>query len=455
MRLQLFDFIDEIVDAYNNDREIYENANLILINFFTKYFQDKYDAVTSVYSRVKSNESVREKLIRNKFYLKYDNVQDALGNMVDLVGLTIECRFIKDELSVYNRLVECFENHDETYYKCIFNKEMFLNLKMPQPQVQRNGFPNYRIDGFILLDNKKVNFELQIKAMVHSFWSNIEHQVVYKNTKLVTYNSLISTMLSSIKDSLDVVDNQLEIIYNQIIDTNISDKRIGVTPETFKMMVASSINELVSERMLKSVGVTTNFKQCSSMLSQYIYITEFLNAENPALKMVEYFEHLNYLRINEIDFTKEIYLEEFYHNDIFCKNIGDYWISVMNVDYEWHVFFIILFSLQPGSPIYDFKRFIETIKSLIMPKSWIKDIFKDFNKEDKNKTLNFISKIVSEIIIKQDSLSMIYEETLYNIMNILIELVNTMEKRYKNYNEILEEEQIIYTYLNRHIKALF
>ena len=103
----------------------------------------------------------------------------------------------------------------------------------------------------------------------------------------------------------------------------------------------------------------------------------------------------------------------------------------MNVDYEWHVFFIILFSLQPGSPIYDFKRFIETIKSLIMPKSWIKDIFKDFNKEDKNKTLNFISKIVSEIIIKQDSLSMIYEETLYNIMNILIELVNTMEKDIK------------------------
>ncbi|HCY05853.1 MAG TPA: hypothetical protein DHS57_00775 [Erysipelotrichaceae bacterium] len=127
----------------------------------------------------------------------------------------------------------------------------------------------------------------------------------------------------------------------------------------------------------------------------------------------------------------------------------------MNVDYEWHVFFIILFSLQPGSPIYDFKRFTETVKSLIMPKSWIKDIFKDFNKEDKNKSLNFISKLVSEIIIKQDSLSMIYEETLYNIMNILIELVNTMEKRYKNYNEILEEEQIIYTYLNRHIKALF
>ena len=60
--------------------------------------------------------------------------------MVDLVGLTIECRFIKDELSVYNRLVECFENHDETYYKCIFNKKC-LNLKMPQPQVQRNGFP--------------------------------------------------------------------------------------------------------------------------------------------------------------------------------------------------------------------------------------------------------------------------------------------------------------------------
>lgn len=455
MRLQLFDFIDEIVDSYEKDLETYENANLVLINFFTKNFQDKYDSVTSIYSRVKSIDSVREKLLRNKFYLNYNSVEEAIDNMVDLIGLTIECRFIKDEITVYNRIIECFNKYDETYHKCSLNSNVFLNLKMPQPQVQRNGFPIYRIDGFILINDKKINFELQIKAMVHSFWSNIEHQVVYKNTKLVIFNSLISTMLSSIRDSLDVVDNQLEIIYDQIINSNTNNKAIGITPETFKMMVASSINELVTDRMVKSVGVTTNFKQSSSILSQYIYITQFLNSENPTLRMLEYFEHLNYLKLSDIDFTQEIYLENFDNKDIFCKNLGEYCITIMNVDYDWHVFFIILFSLQQGSPIYDFNLFIETIKSLIMPKSWIEGIFKHFTKEDKDKVIDLFSVHISEILIHQDSLSIIYEETLYNIMNILMELVKTMEERYHSYDDVLEEESIIIAYLNRHIKALF
>ena len=46
MRLQLFDFIDEIINCYEKEKNFYEEENTILINFFTKNFQDKYNEVT-------------------------------------------------------------------------------------------------------------------------------------------------------------------------------------------------------------------------------------------------------------------------------------------------------------------------------------------------------------------------------------------------------------------------
>lgn len=455
MRLKLFEFIDEIINDYQDNLECYEQANLSLINFFTKNFQDKNESVTSVFSRIKSLDSTREKLIRNKFYLKYDTVSEAIDNLVDLVGVTVECRFIKDEQMVYNMIINCFRQYDENFYRCDLNPNIFLNLRMAQPQLQRNGFPIYRIDGYILQNDKKINFELQIKAMVHSFWSNIEHQVVYKNTKLVIFNSLISNMLSSIRDNLDVVDNQLEIIYNQIISKDSNLKEIGMTPETFKLMVATSINEFVSNGMLESVGVVTNFKQCSSILSQYIYINEFLNADNPAIKMVDYFEHLNLLKINKIDYTTEITLEKFEHDDIFCKLIGDYWISVINIDYDWHVFFLILFSLQPGMAVNDFSRFIETIKMLIMPNSWFETTFKKLDEQDRIKIKDLLGKNIAECMIEEGTLSIIHESTLFGISNVLKELVETLEERFTTFKQLEEKESTIKAYLNRHIKPLF
>ena len=127
----------------------------------------------------------------------------------------------------------------------------------------------------------------------------------------------------------------------------------------------------------------------------------------------------------------------------------------MNTDYDWHVFFMILFALQPGSPINDFTLFIETIKSLIMPKSWIDNIFNNVDKDDKVKILNYISKQVANSLVEVGKLSIIHENTLFNIMNILKELVITMEERYNSFEDFLKEKSIIDAHIKRHIKPLF
>ena len=170
---------------------------------------------------------------------------------------------------------------------------------------------------------------------------NVAHEIVYKNPNFVSYDSFLKDILGSIRDNLDVVDRQLEIVYSEISEKT-NTRQIGMDERGFKVFVASSINDIVNEKMKKSVGFTTDFKKCSSILAQYIYVKDFVSGENNQLKMIEYFERLNLLSVSDLDFKAPIRFEDKYvSRDPFCSILGDYWQKVVNTDYEWH-------GLQPG-----------------------------------------------------------------------------------------------------------
>ena len=219
------------------------------------------DYVVGFSSRIKSIGSLKEKMIRNKYYLQFSTGEEVLNFLPDLIGLTVECRFISDENRIYQAIRHHFSFVEgQEYAQCMLYPDLCLNLAMPQPQLQRNGFTIYRIDGYYLFNGRKVNFELQIKSMVHSFWSEIEHQVVYKNTQYVMFDSFMKDILASIRDNLDVVDHQLEIVYTQILNQN-KDKDIGMSERGFKMFMAKSISDLYAIKMIEVDRVYDRFQE--------------------------------------------------------------------------------------------------------------------------------------------------------------------------------------------------
>ena len=161
----------------------------------------KREMVVDINSRIKSKDSLREKIIRNRFYVENNSAQEILDSLSDLVGFIIECRFIEDEFNVLKVLrdkLNRFHEEDGYYYNEV-NPNFFLDVASRQPQIQKNGFAIYRIDGYYLKDGMRVNVELQIKALVHSFWGEIEHKLVYKNTNYYVYDDFMKDLLASIK----------------------------------------------------------------------------------------------------------------------------------------------------------------------------------------------------------------------------------------------------------------
>ncbi|MBR2812720.1 MAG: RelA/spoT family protein, partial [Solobacterium sp.] len=115
MKLELFDFIDQTVTLFKANTRIYQYAVIHLEQLFTDIFATAGDNFVSLHSRVKSPVSLKEKLIRNRFYLMYQNPREAIEHLSDLIGITVGCRFISNEKQMYDLLHVFFEPSQDDF----------------------------------------------------------------------------------------------------------------------------------------------------------------------------------------------------------------------------------------------------------------------------------------------------------------------------------------------------
>lgn len=456
MRLELFDFIEDVTNLLELNLPTYQYIEHTLVTLFKNFLADKNDVVVGVTSRIKGKDSLKEKLIRNKYYLNYQTAESAIEALPDLIGLTVECRFISDENDLFKDLSSRFVEVENGYFQCVGSPDVYLNLKMPQPQLQRNGFTIYRIDGYVNFNDRHINFELQIKSLIHTFWSEVEHQVVYKNKQFVVYDAFMKNILGSIRDNLEVVDRQLQLVYKQIANQSNQENEIGMNESGFKVYIAKSINDLVALKMANTVGFTTDFKKCSSILSQYVYIKDFVSSEHPQFKMIDYFEHFNYLQMSDLDFSSPIALEcTFKHEDPFCNIIGQYWEEIINIDFEWHVFFVMLFAIEPGNNIQDFTQFVEVIRNLLIAPSWYREQFVTFGDVNGQKARDALTITLAKILVSIGKVDIVHEDKLLRVMEIFKDYVENLMQRVQNYEEFCKSEAEIKKHLEFKIVNLF
>lgn len=116
MNLEIFRHIDDVIELYEGKRDIYKLIAEEIQEFFEKnVFSNSKYTLNMIY-RLKSIESIREKLVRNNYLSQADSVEDVMSIFQDLIGFRIECKFIDDEKYVYNLLVEMFSETDDGVY---------------------------------------------------------------------------------------------------------------------------------------------------------------------------------------------------------------------------------------------------------------------------------------------------------------------------------------------------
>ena len=264
MKLELFDFIDTTLSFVEDKSEELERVAGELEKFLNDSLFSN-DHFLNVNYRIKSADSLKEKILRNNLYLKYKTPQDLIDNLSDLIGFRIECRFIEDEEKTYQDIVKLFNiREDGGYYSNPLNNNVSLYLDQEQPMIQKNGFEIYKIDGKYCKDGVSVNFELQIKSMVNVFWGDIDHRVLYKNFNYMLTEDFFRDIMSSIKDNLTMIDRQLMLIYNHLNSLDSSSN--SAKKSQMKSLLSKMIHDIYIVKVHNDVGFVLDFKKSTDVI---------------------------------------------------------------------------------------------------------------------------------------------------------------------------------------------
>ncbi len=161
--------------------------------------------IESIHNRLKSPDSIREKMIRKNLPFTMEAIED---NIFDIAGVRVICSFTDD---IY-MLADCLLQQDDI--RLIQQKDYIRNPK-------KNGYRSLHliVEVPIFLQNGKklMKVEVQLRTIAMEFWANLEHQLRYKKdlpaevvekTEAQLYecarlSSVLDAKMQDIKDTIE------------------------------------------------------------------------------------------------------------------------------------------------------------------------------------------------------------------------------------------------------------
>ena len=127
-----------------------------------------YDPIEHVTSRLKTKESIKRKLLRDKH--ETDHVS-MLRYLNDIAGVRIVCSFNSD---IY-KIADMISAQDDI-------KVLIIKNYIASPKA--NGYKSYHmivtIPIFVAEGTVDVKVEIQIRTIAMDFWASLEHKIYYK-----------------------------------------------------------------------------------------------------------------------------------------------------------------------------------------------------------------------------------------------------------------------------------
>ena len=156
----------------------------------------------SIKSRLKSAESIYEKLSRKGYTATVRNIEEQLD---DVAGIRVICSFPDD---IY-RLAKLLIKQDD-----IILLEEKDYIKHPKPNGYRSLHLIVKIPIFLSNEKKYRKVEVQFRTIAMDFWASLEHKLQYK--KNIENAEAIAEQLKVCAESIETLDYQMQDIRNKI-----------------------------------------------------------------------------------------------------------------------------------------------------------------------------------------------------------------------------------------------
>ena len=167
-------------------------------------FQMKHrrNPIHHIESRLKSIQSIMEKLRRKQFSLSMDS---ATENLKDIAGIRVICSYVQDVYTVAQLLT----TQDDV--KLV---EMRDYIRHPKANGYRSLHLIVEIPVFLQEGRIMVPVEVQIRTIAMDFWASLEHNLRYKAAGNVPED--ICDELQSVGKDIASLDEKMQSIHDRI-----------------------------------------------------------------------------------------------------------------------------------------------------------------------------------------------------------------------------------------------
>ncbi|KTR96429.1 GTP pyrophosphokinase [Microbacterium testaceum] len=161
-----------------------------------------YNPIEHVSSRVKTPDSLVDKVRRKGIDTDFDSIRAAI---TDIAGIRVTCSFIDDAY----RLSDLLTQQDDITVRDV--KDYIAHPKA-------NGYKSLHVivevPVFLSTGRVQVPVEVQFRTIAMDFWASLEHKIYYKYERLVP-----ADLLDQLKDAADTaaeLDTRMEQLHREI-----------------------------------------------------------------------------------------------------------------------------------------------------------------------------------------------------------------------------------------------
>ncbi|WP_437585180.1 GTP pyrophosphokinase [Paramicrobacterium sp. CJ85] len=162
----------------------------------------RYNPIEHVSSRVKSPQSLLEKMARRGVTPDFGTIREQI---TDIAGIRITCSFIADTY----RVLETLTSQNDV--RVIKIKDYIAN---PKPTGYKSLHAILEIPVFLSSGPVPVICEVQIRTIAMDFWASLEHKIQYKYQGDIPER--LVTELKEAADAADHLDRRMEQLHTEV-----------------------------------------------------------------------------------------------------------------------------------------------------------------------------------------------------------------------------------------------
>jgi putative GTP pyrophosphokinase len=203
----------------------------------------EYNPIEHTKSRLKSPESILNKLNRKSCDFSFSGIRD---NIKDIAGLRITCSFISDIYLISQML------KNQSDLKVLEEKDY---IKYPKP----NGYQSLHllIEVPVHMSDRResVCIEVQIRTIAMDFWASLEHKIYYKYTE--DNQAVPLRLLEELKQAASAasaLDQQMERLHKEI--EVIKEEQSEISAEKLNRIIINNQQFALPEALLGLLDTT-------------------------------------------------------------------------------------------------------------------------------------------------------------------------------------------------------